>query len=88
MRRWVIVLSKCSAFRTSDIANVLSFALTVADALDEPRGTMDTSDPKDASGQGTQSAGVERSETLFGYSRRSEEQTDAEGADVDVSALE
>jgi hypothetical protein len=49
---------------------------------------MDTSDPKDASGQGAQSAGVERSETLFGYSRRSEEQTDAEGVDVDVPALE
>jgi hypothetical protein len=49
---------------------------------------MDSSDPKDVSGQGAQSAGVKRSETLFGYSRRSEEQTDAEGVDVDVPALE
>jgi hypothetical protein len=60
-------------------------ALTVANALaDEPRGPMDTTDPKDATtGQGAQSERAERSETLFGYSRRSDEPTDAEGVDVD-----
>jgi hypothetical protein len=64
-------------------------ALTVANALaDEPRGPMDTSDPKDVSDEAAPSERVERSETLFGYSRRSEEPTDAEGVDVDVSALE
>jgi hypothetical protein len=48
---------------------------------------MDTSDPKNASGQSSESERVEPSETLFGYSRKFEKPTDDEGVDGDASSL-
>jgi hypothetical protein len=49
---------------------------------------MDTSDPKDAIGQTPRRERAERSETLFGYSRTSEDLPDSEVVDADISALE
>jgi hypothetical protein len=49
---------------------------------------MDTSHPKDASGQGSEGEEVEQFETLFGYSKRSEGPADAEGVDLDAPPAE
>ncbi len=49
---------------------------------------MDTTDPKDAGGAHPEGEPAEPSVTLFGYSRRCEEPTDAEGADVDPASRE
>jgi hypothetical protein len=49
---------------------------------------MDTSDPNNASGQSSESERAEPYETLFGYSRRIEKPTDAEGVDGDAPSLD
>jgi hypothetical protein len=63
----------------------VTFVSVIAEEL---RGPMKLSDSKDASEQAPRSERAELPETLFGYSRSSGDRIDAEGDDVDVSALE
>jgi hypothetical protein len=49
---------------------------------------MDTSDSKDANGQTPESEIAQLTETLFGYSKKSDDRNDAGDVDVDVSSLE
>jgi hypothetical protein len=63
--------------------------LIVVDVVtEELRGPMEPSEPRDESGQTPRSERVQHPETLFGYSRSSEEPTDTEDGDLDASALE
>jgi hypothetical protein len=63
--------------------------LTVVDVLtEELRGPMEPSEPRDESGQTPRSERIEQPETLFGYSRSSEDRTDTEYGDLDASPLE
>jgi hypothetical protein len=65
------------------------FRAAVANALaDNPRETMDTSNPKNVSEQSSESERAGPYETLFGYSRRIEKPTDDEGVDGGATALD